>query len=230
MKRFFERAEAFADDGAAGVRLDGRPLRTPAGALLRLPGHGLAEAIAAEWQEQEEEIRPAAMPLTRLAATVVDRMPALRQQAIAECLEQAQSDLLCYRMPHPRGLARRQERCWQPWLDWAARELGVRLHTTDGILPVAQPEETMRTVEGILQALDDWRLVGLHAVVSGSGSLVLGLAVLEGGLAMPALFELALLEELWETERWGRDAEQQARQEAIRRDLDAACRFLALLG
>ncbi|HFD14828.1 MAG TPA: ATPase [Rhodospirillales bacterium] len=229
MKRFYRRAAPEAGEGGYRVLLDGRPLRTPAGRSLLLPEAGLAAAIAEEWQAQGERVEPSLMPFTRLATTTIDRMPARRKDILAELAGFARTDLLCYRAAHPEALADRQRRDWQPWLDWASREFGAGLETTTALEPVAQPEEAVAQLVARCEALDDWRLVGLHAVTRLTGSLVLGLAVERGELDAERAFALSHLEELWEMERWGRDAEQERRLAGIRRELEAACRYLALL-
>ncbi len=229
MKRFYERAEAAAREGGHHILLDGRPVRTPGGNPLALPSAALAAAIAGEWGEQKGTVRPATMPLMRLATTVIDLMPARRADAIAEITGFARSDLLCYRVGHPRELVARQQQRWQPWLEWAAQSFGARLRVTAVLSPVEQPAEAVRALTGVLQRLDDWRLVGLHAATRLTGSLVLGLAIEHALLTAEQAFELAHLEEFWEIEQWGADPEQQARQQAVRRDLEAACRFLELL-
>jgi len=73
MKRVYKQATARAAEGGWGVALDGRPMRTPTKHELIVPSAALAEAVAAEWDAQQDEIRPATMPLTRLAATAIDR-------------------------------------------------------------------------------------------------------------------------------------------------------------
>ncbi len=229
MKRFYGRAEAAAAGNGHHVLLDGRPLRTPAGRPLRLPGGGLAAAVAGEWAAQGERIDPLAMPLTRLATTVVDLLPAGRPAVVAELSGFAGSDLLCYRVAHPRELVARQEREWQPWLDWAARKFAARLRVTAALDPVPQPEGAVRALTGAVEALDDWHLVGLHAATTVTGSLILGLALVHRELDAERAFRLAHLEEHWEIERWGRDPEQEARLATLRRDLATAARFLELL-
>src|SRR3546814_4986940 len=68
------------------VLLDGRPLRTPAKALLILPTEPLAAAIAAEWQGQGEEVDPQAMPLNALACTAIDIVAPARAQIVADLM------------------------------------------------------------------------------------------------------------------------------------------------
>src|SRR5882757_8394492 len=94
--RFFERAAA-GEGPPYPVLLDGRAVKTPAGGALALPSRALADAVAAEWNAQGERIDPAAMPLTRLANTIIDGVviaPAPVRDEIAKYLG---SDLVCYR-------------------------------------------------------------------------------------------------------------------------------------
>ena len=69
MKRVYREATARQFGDGWGIALDGRPMRTPARHELVVPSAALATAIAAEWDAQRDEIRPATIPLTRLAAT-----------------------------------------------------------------------------------------------------------------------------------------------------------------
>src|SRR5258708_22314797 len=50
MKRFYKETAVAAGDGGYRVLLDGKPMRTPAKAVLVTPTQALAEAIAAEWR------------------------------------------------------------------------------------------------------------------------------------------------------------------------------------
>ena len=80
-----------------------------------------------------------------------------------------------------------------------------------------------------MQALDSWRLVGVHALAVDLHSLVLALAVERGALTAERAFELAHLEELYEIEPWGEVDLQRRRHAELRTALKAAARFLALL-
>ncbi len=229
MKRFYDTVTVTEEEGGFTVALDGRPVRTPARRPLCLPTRPLAEAVAEEWRAQRERIEPRRMPLTRLATTAVDHMPARREDTVRHLLDFARSDTLCYRVSTPRDLAERQARCWQPWLDWAARVLGAELRTTDGLALVPQPPAALARLERVLRDLDDWHLVAVHALACDLHSLVLALAVARGDLAADEAFALAHLEELYEIERWGEVDLQRRRHAELRRAVDAAARFLALL-
>lgn len=230
MKRFYETATATREEGGFAVRLDDRPIRTPGRSLLIVPSLELAEAVAGEWAAQDETIRPNAMPLTRLANTAIDQLPARRADALAEIMGYASADLLCYREAAPAELARRQALRWQPWLDWSASQLGARLVTTTTLDPLPQPAESLAVLERVAAGLDDWHVVGLHAASRLTSSIVLGLAMLQGRLAAAEAFELALLEELFEIERWGLEEEQAKRHAGLRTELNGTELFCRALG
>jgi chaperone required for assembly of F1-ATPase len=226
MKRFYREVSVASGEQGYGVRLDGRPLRTPAKQLLIAPTAALAGAIAEEWRQQGDSIRPDAMPLTRLASTAIDRMPQQRQAAIDEAAAYADTDLLCYRAAEPFELVQRQHHAWQPLLDWLSAAYGIRLTVTTSILPLAQPAAARAGLRTAIEHLDDWPLVGLHAATTSLGSLVLGLALLHGQIDPEAALDASLLDELFEIERWGTDPEIERRHAVLRRDAIGAARFL----
>ena len=229
MRRFYR--DAGVDSGAEGHRvlLDGRPVRTPAKRLLIAPSAALAEAIAEEWRGQGDDIRPELLPLSRLAGTARDRMPELREAAIDEVVAYVDTDLVCYRAAAPFDLVERQQRSWQPLLEWLAASFGVRLAVTTSMLPVVQPDAAPTNVRQVVERLDDWPLVGFHAATTALGSVVLGLALLHGRIDAEAALAASLLDELFEIERWGAEAEALRRHEVLRRDVFGAERFLRLL-
>jgi chaperone required for assembly of F1-ATPase len=227
MRRFYQRASVASGDHGHGVLLDGRPLRTPAKRPLVGPTVGLAEAIAEEWRAQGDRIRPAAMPLTRLASTALDRMPAQRGAAIDEVAGYAGTDLLCYRADEPFELVQRQQRVWQPLLDWAAETHGARLVATTSILPIEQPAPAVGKLRALIEGMGDWPLVGMHAATTALGSVVLGLALAARRLDADQALAASLLDELFEIERWGIDVETERRHGALRREVHGAAVFLA---
>lgn len=229
MKRFYQRVDVAAEGQRHRVLLDGRPLRTPAKRALALPSAGLAAAIAAEWRVQGEAIQPDTLPLTRLASTAQDRMPQMRAAAIQEVSGYAATDLLCYRATTPLELVQRQADVWQPILDWATSAYGARLAVTTSILPVGQPHDAVERLQAVVRGLGDWPLVGMHAATTALGSLILGLALTKRRIDVEQALAATLLDESFEIERWGRDADTERRHQALRRDVDAAAVFLGAL-
>ncbi|WP_420406265.1 ATP12 family chaperone protein [Nisaea sp.] len=228
MKRFYKTATVGPADGGYQVQLDGRPIRTPAKAPLLLPVEGLAAEIAAEWDAQGETIEPATMPFMSLASTGIDRVTPQRDAVIDQIAAYGGSDLVCYRAEAPADLAERQRASWQPLLDWAEGRFDARLTVTAGIMPAVQPEPALRALRLGVAGYDDFVLSGLYQLTTGFGSLVIALAVAEGRVDPAKGVELALLDELFQVERWGEDSEAAARREALARDMENAGRFIAM--
>ena len=207
MKRFYEKAAVMPEGDGYAIALDGRSVKTPLSHSLKVPVLALAEAIAGEWRAQTEKIDPECMPLTRLANTALDRVSRMREAVIGQLLDYASADLLCYRVATPLDLVRRQQTYWQPIVDWAAEALSAPLRVTQGIVAVPQPSEALAALRHKLDGYDDWVLTGLQGIVTVTGSLLLGLAVLEGRLSAEQAVTASQLDELYENELWGDDAE-----------------------
>lgn len=228
LKRFYKQASVAETEDGFAIHLDGRPVKTPAGRKLAVPFAALAEAMAAEWQEQGEEIKPKSMPMTQLASTALDRIGPERATILEQLTRFADTDLLCYRADFPHHLVERQMAHWQPLLDWAADHLQARLAVTVGVLAVPQPAAALAALAARLETYDVWRLCTAQAACAAAGSLVLALALAEGRIDGEQTYQLSQLDETFQIEQWGEDAEATARRDALRRDILAAERLLAL--
>ncbi|MCC7427984.1 MAG: ATPase [Alphaproteobacteria bacterium] len=234
MKRFWrEAASGPAEGGGHAVCLDGRPVRTPAGKALVVPGPALAAAIAAEWGGQGHRpgapVRPQDMPLTQLACTALDRIAADPAATAAAIARFAETDLLCYRAEEPEALIARQRAIWQPVLDWLAQTYDAPLGVTAGLMPLAQERAALEALGRVVARIAPLPLAGLSLAVGAMGSLALGLALLAGRLDAEAAADAALLDETFQAERWGSDPEAEARRAQLRADVAAAARLFALL-
>jgi chaperone required for assembly of F1-ATPase len=229
MKRVYKSVTTRAVEDGWGVTLDERPLRTPAKRDLLVPSETLAAAIAGEWDAQDPDIRPETMPLTRLATTAIDRTAATRDTVVAEVANYAATDLVCYRAEHPPALAARQEAVWQPLIDWAAGRYDAGLAVTAGIVPTAQSPASLKAYAGAVAALDDFRLTALQAATGACGSLVIALALYERRLDAEGAFTASQLDETFQIEAWGEDAEAVARRAALAEDIKAVASFFELL-
>lgn len=212
-KRFYEQAVATeADDGSFVVALDGKPVRTPSRKPLGVPHRQLAEAIAAEWQAQQDEIDPATMPLTRMVNTALDGVAAAQDEVFEEILRFAGTDLICYRADGPEGLVARESELWDFYLDWAA-SMGARLVLSEGIVHVEQPPEAIRAIAALLRRYaTPLQLTALHTITSLTGSLVLALALAEGQGEPSAIWEAAHVDEDYNIAQWGEDHEAAERR------------------
>ncbi len=229
MKRIYDKVAADPSGDGHIVMLDGRKLLTPGKRELLLPTAGLAAAIAAEWDAQQTEIRPATMPLTRLAATSLDCTASQREQVVGETAGYAATDLVCYRADHPPALAARQHDAWQKLIDWAAKRYGAPLEVTIGVIPKRQKMATLNAFAAAVAEYDDFRLTGLHTATAACGSLVIALALAEGRLDAEAAFAASQLDESFQIEAWGEDSEAAERRRNLAADIAATARFMALL-
>jgi chaperone required for assembly of F1-ATPase len=226
VKRFYKEASV---GGGNRILLDGRPVQTPGRVPLALPNARLAEAVAEEWTAQGETIDPRAMRLTGLANAAIDRIapdPAAFAKGLAAYGE---SDLLCYRAEGPAPLAARQAALWDPILAWARARYDVAFEIVAGVIHRPQPPETVARLAAAVAARDPFALAGLSPLVTISGSLIVALALAEGAIGLDAAWAAAALDELWQAETWGEDAEAKAALAARRADFAAAARFLSLL-
>ena len=228
-KRFYKRAESMETDGGHGIALDGKPVRTPAGKPLAVPGGALAGAVAEEWAAQGEEIDRETMPLTRLACTALDLVPERRGEIVSEVAAYAETDLVCYRTEEPPALARRQTAAWQPLVTWAAERYGARLGVTSSITPLAQAPDALEALRAAVAANDDLALTGLSLATRSFGSLVIALAMRERRLGAADAACASLVDEHYQIERWGEDAELAARCARVARDAADAERLFRLL-
>ena len=206
-KRFWKNTAVAAVDCGFTIHLDGRGVKTPAKRTLVVPTENLAEAIAAEWDAQEDMVDPLTMPMTRSANAAIDKV-AIQKDEVADLIAAyGENDLLCYRADGPRELIERQAAIWDPLLDWAATALDARLSTTQGIMHAEQPENSIAALRAAVFDQDNFGLTALHDLVSISGSLVIGLAAQKNAFDLGDLWQASRLDELWQIEQWGDDEE-----------------------
>jgi chaperone required for assembly of F1-ATPase len=225
-KRFYQ-AVTVGEGMAYPILLDGRAVKTPAGGALAAPSRPLAQAIAAEWDAQGERIDPAAMPLTRLANTIIDGVapnPEPLRQEIANYLG---SDLVCYRAATPEGLVARQAQHWDPVLAWAREAHGARFVLGEGVIFVAQPENAVAAARSAIPS-DPWRLGAISAITTLTGSALIALAVAAKRLGVDEAWAAAHVDEDWNMDFWGRDELAMQRRTARFAEMQAAGTVLCL--
>lgn len=220
-KRFYKETGLRKVDAGFAVELDGRPVRTPAKQTLALPTEALAQAVADEWDRQEEIIDLPTMTLTRLANVAIDRTPETREALADELAKYAGTDVTCYLADGPKDLRQRQTENWAPWRDWARDTLNVELQTVESVVALEQPAASLSAVRDHALKLDDFRLTGLSWTCTLLGSAVLALAVEQGALACLQALRLACTDEDWQIEQWGEDDEAQITRAARIKDAEA---------
>jgi chaperone required for assembly of F1-ATPase len=225
MKRFWKDAAAVAVDGGWQVQLDGRGVKTQGGAPQVVPTRALADALAAEWAAQEGELDPSGFVLRDLADIAIDSDPAEARTAI---LPYGETDTLLYRALPGDPLAAAQEAAWEPIVTAAEARLGARFVRIGGVLHREQPAAARTALAAAVDTLDPFTLAALRTMASLSASLIVALGALEPGADLARLWNAAELEEAWQAERWGRDAEAEQRAANRSAAFLAAARFAGL--
>ncbi len=213
-KRFYTAAGiADLDAGRFGIRLDGRPIKTPAGRSLEAPSRALADAIASEWNAQGDEILPSSLPLTRLANSAIDGVVGREGEVVQDILNYAASDLVCYRAEAPAELAARQARFWDPILAFICADYDAPFTVGTGIKPIEQPATSLEALRRALSTEGPFQLAALHVMTTLTGSALIALAHAKRFLDDNAAWEAANVDEDWQASKWGQDFEAKQRQE-----------------
>jgi chaperone required for assembly of F1-ATPase len=233
-RRFYESVDVAEGEDGFALLLDGRPVKTPARRALAAPNRALADALAEEWRSQGEHVDPAAMPLTRLANTIIDGVADAPEPVAAEVEKYLGGDMLFYRAGSPEGLVARQNTAWDPLIEWARETLGARFVLAEGLVHVVQPVESIAAAREAIPRdrtkRDIWRLGALNVITTLTGSALIALAVLHGRLSAEEAWTAAHVDEDWNMEQWGRDP-QALESRAFRfAEMQAAARVLKLLG
>ena len=114
-------------------------------------------------------------------------------------------------------------------MDWARRRYDIHFTIVTGIMHAAQPTLTITRLSDAVVTRDAFALAGLSPLVTTTGSLVAALALAESAFPPDPLWQASQVDEAWQAERWGVDAEAE-RATAIRKaDFDAGVAFLAAL-
>jgi chaperone required for assembly of F1-ATPase len=222
-KRFYKQASVIATEGGFQIALDGKGVKTPVKRALAVPDQSLAEAIAAEWQAQGSHIDPSSMPLTCLINAALDGVADQAGAVREEIIRYAGNDALCYRTSEPPRLTERQNLVWNPILAWAEAELGLKLNLAEGVIHVAQPDESIAAAAKAVAAVPaPLGLAALNTITTLTGSAIVALALWHGYLDADAVWVAAHVDEDFQIEVWGQDHEAAVRRANRRIQFDAA--------
>jgi chaperone required for assembly of F1-ATPase len=227
-KRFFTSASIVEGAGSFAIALDGKAARTRAGHALASPSRALAGAIAAEWNGQRERIDFRSMPMTRLRTTVIDRGVVDAAEWRRATLAFLATDLLCYRASAPSALIERQAAAWDPILAWAATQ-GILLKVGHGVAFIEQPQASLDAAAAVLDSASTDALIAVKSAAEIAGSAIVAIALWRGAFPAAALFAASRTDETFQAEKWGHDADAEARASQMNREFLDAARYLSLI-
>ena len=229
MRRFYEQVEVRQDGAYHLVTLDNRPLKTPLKTILQLPNRQLADHIAQEWMMVDIKIIPDQMPFFSLAVTVIDRVATQRDELSEQMQQYVMNDLICYRESVDTKLQEHQNKNWNPWLLWAEAEFNFDLELATGVMPINQKQMNAKLLKQILSQMNIWVFTCFVQAATLTGSTILALAFIQKQLNSDALFSLSLLDEFYQSEKWGEDKEASEKRNAIKKEIHDLADFLRVV-
>ena len=209
-KRFWKNVHVVPSEARYLIKLDDKILKTPAKRQMELPTEALAKKVASEWDEQVEEIDPTTMPFTKSANAALDKVSEQFEEVSSLLGEYGDTDLLYYRADSPPELQKRQKIGWDPIVKWAENTFKVKINCGTGIVYIPQNEQMFSEIRIKISNLSIFELTAFYDMVSITGSLILGLAIINGRLSAEEAYQLSRVDELWQLEQWGDDEEAQA--------------------
>lgn len=228
MKRFYKKVSVASEGDGFIALLDGKKIKTPAKSACIMPTERMARAVAKEWDDQEEEILPASMPITKLVNTAIDRVESRRDELLDELVKYAGSDQVCYRAEHPMELIDLQKQVWDPLLEWVNEELSITFKVADGIIFVEQDEDDLKKIRSAFNALDSYKLTALHGMITVTGSVTIGYALYCNHITLEEAWNAGHLDENFQISQWGSDEEAEERRKNLRQELKNSLYLLRL--
>ncbi|MEP3050288.1 MAG: ATP12 family protein [Erythrobacter sp.] len=229
MKRFYDDvAIRQVGDDQWQVTLNDRGIRTIKGGEQIVPTSSLAKSLAAEWDEQGEDIDPKAFVFRDMADYAIDIIAADQPAITDKLLSYAETDTLCYRADPEDALFEQQQSAWEPLLDQLETQIGAKFKRISGIMHKPQSDAAISALRKRIEPESPFTLAGLEAMAALSASLLIAMMAIEQDADAAALWHAASLEEEWQAGLWGRDHEAEARREKRRLDFLNAQKFVAL--
>jgi chaperone required for assembly of F1-ATPase len=224
-KRFWKTSATVETDGGYKIELDGRPVKTPAKALLVLPTAEMAAAVASEWDAQEGKINPLSMPVTRGANASIDKVATQKDEVVNMLAAYGDSDLLCYRAVGPEELLALQIAQWDPLLAWAQSTYGISFKSREGVMHVPQDPRNVVRLTAELAQMTPFQIAAAHDLISLSGSLVIALAVTKTHLTAENGWAVSRVDEEWQFAQWGEDEDARTLESIKRQAFFDAAKF-----
>lgn len=225
-KRFYKDVSIDVGEGLYRVLLDGKPIKTPGKKTVEFPSAALAQLVADEWAAAQDHIDPAKMPITRLCNTIVEggdeHLAAVRE----ELVKYAGNDLLLYRAEGPASLVEMQRTHWDAPLAIFEREYGAKFDLAGGVIYVAQPDDSLKTIEALVTRYGVFSAFATMAITGITGSALLAIGLREGHFKPEQVWAAAFVDEDYQASQWGEDDQAMAMRAFKRQDFDAAMQLL----
>ncbi len=148
-----------------------------------------------------------------------------REDVIDRLLQFAPTDSLLF-WGNNEDLVKKQEQLWSPVLNWANREINTKYITTRDLNVPEQDEYSLNNLKNFMENLSDKELAAFYLASVNMKSELLAAALVKGHISAEQAFDAANLEELWQTEHWGKESVSEERRQSLKRELHDIEQFL----
>ena len=148
-----------------------------------------------------------------------------REEVINRLVRFALTDMLLF-WGQNKDLVEKQEKIWGPLLEWGNYELNAKFIKTQSLDVPEQEKTSGLRLKLFLESLSDKELAAFYVAALNMKSVLLAAALVKGRINAQEAFEAAYLEELWQAENWGMEAEAEKRRGEIRQELVEIEEFL----
>ncbi len=236
MKRFYKLVSTSqsTDGGYYSVLLDGKPIKTPSGAIVQAPTKAIADLVMAEWAAQGDVIDPKSMDMMQILVTAQDNVGPMRADIAAQVADYLDTDLVFYRTNDPPQYADRQKAVWDPVVCWLEKQLGAALQTTFELSAIKQPKQAHDALASYMGGLSLHEFTIFSVSTAETGSVALAMALVQGEMTPDDVFTAARIEEIvkgeiYREDLYGAAPHEEKGRALLKRSLDASAVFLQAL-
>ncbi len=163
--------------------------------------------------------------MTEKLEKMVAEIGANRTEIIEKLIQYFLTDMLFF-WSSEKEVAERQQKEWQPLLDWAKNEFETDFIKTQTLNVPEQEEKSGWRLKLFLESLSDRELVAFYVAATNMRSVLLAVALIKGRISADQAFRAAFLEELVQAESWGVDEEAEKKRGALKQELIEIENFL----
>ena len=124
------------------------------------------------------------------------------------------------------NVAKKQEQVWGPIIQWMGETLHSQYVTTNKLSVPLQKANTMQNFKQFVENMSDKELAAFYLATLNMRSGILAAALVKGRINAQQAFEASALEELVQTEHWGKDKFAEERRQNMLDELIDIEKFL----
>ena len=148
-----------------------------------------------------------------------------RSDIIARLLQFSKTDSLLF-WDSDDKVAKRQQEVWGPIMQWMGETLHAQYVTTSKVDVPLQKANTMENFQKFVEKMSDKELAAFYLATLNMRSGILAAALVKGKINAKQAFEASALEELVQSEHWGKDKFAEDRRKNLLNELKDIEKFL----